>query len=439
LTSALQNLPKTLNETYDRIIDAIPKQHEVYAIRILQFLVYSTRPLRLEEIVDAVIVQPDKDPCFEPKNRMPDPREITTTCSGLVSVVNEKLEPRYLHTGEVQLVLQLAHFSVKEYFTGKHCKARFRDYISEIPAREAIVQISISYMDHVEKVGSAWLRFKSSLHTTTDKYQQRQQRGKMIHTTKIEYPFWMYCTASWMDHANLAASSQCIMEQVLKLASSQTPIKLYCFTTLDFPYGSPVSLLYCASLENYRKIVELLLAHGKNVDEQSGKYGNALQAAAIRGNEDIVKILIEAGANVDAQGGVYGNALQAAAISGNEDIVKILIEAGANVNAQGGEYGNALIANISQHKANAEIVKLLIGAGADFKARSKKYGDAIEAAAQNDHKNIIRILRYTQMMHYSRTDDLTRALDNRRERGLKIIMLESNTKKMNKRKLPLLD
>jgi hypothetical protein len=64
------SLPEGLDETYERILSNIPKGYRKSAIRILQFLTFSERPLRLDETVDAIAVFPDRTPAFEHKNRM---------------------------------------------------------------------------------------------------------------------------------------------------------------------------------------------------------------------------------------------------------------------------------------------------------------------------------------------------------------------------------
>ncbi|KKA19770.1 Uncharacterized protein T310_6236 [Rasamsonia emersonii CBS 393.64] len=90
LREALASLPDTLDETYARILNSIPRGHKQKAIRILQFLSFSNRSLLIEEAVDAIAVDPEGVPRFDPKNRMPVPREISRYCSSLVVVVNRK-------------------------------------------------------------------------------------------------------------------------------------------------------------------------------------------------------------------------------------------------------------------------------------------------------------------------------------------------------------
>ncbi|KAF2721065.1 purine and uridine phosphorylase, partial [Polychaeton citri CBS 116435] len=115
LEDALTSLPQGLDETYERILNNILDKHKQYAIRLLQFLTFSERPLRLEEAIDAIVVFPDRTPAFDERHRMPQPREITRFCSSLVSIVNHEIEPSK-NSGDY---LQLAHFSVKEYLVSK--------------------------------------------------------------------------------------------------------------------------------------------------------------------------------------------------------------------------------------------------------------------------------------------------------------------------------
>jgi ankyrin repeat protein len=113
-------------------------------------------------------------------------------------------------------------------------------------------------------------------------------------------------------------------------------------------------VLCIASSSSNRRIVELLLDYGANING-TGFYGNALYDASYNGQENIVKLLLKNGINIHA-GGTLGNALQAASAKGHEEVVKLLLEKSANVNTQGGQYKTALqAALVHGHKS---IVKL---------------------------------------------------------------------------------
>ena len=131
LEFTLTNLPETLDETYSRILNSIPKRHVEKAIRILQLLLYSYRPLTIGELTDAIVVDVSGTKSyFDPARRMPNPRELSRYCKGLVKVVsrrpgfggdwyehNDNSPHSEIHEeSDVKyFVLQLSHFSVKEY------------------------------------------------------------------------------------------------------------------------------------------------------------------------------------------------------------------------------------------------------------------------------------------------------------------------------------
>lgn len=54
----LRTLPKNLKETYDKILDSVPKRHQSYIRAALQWIACSVRPLSLNELAIAVVNDP---------------------------------------------------------------------------------------------------------------------------------------------------------------------------------------------------------------------------------------------------------------------------------------------------------------------------------------------------------------------------------------------
>src|SRR5271170_3319178 len=117
LREAMADLPNTLDGTYDRILCAIDKEYSQDALKILQWLVYSRRPLRIEEVVDIIAVDINDDPKFDLDRRLPDPRDILTICSSLITTAVETINNSSRNITEEYV--RLAHFSVKEYLVSK--------------------------------------------------------------------------------------------------------------------------------------------------------------------------------------------------------------------------------------------------------------------------------------------------------------------------------
>ena len=113
LRKTLKSLPKTLDDTYARILVSINEAYSQDAFRILQWLVYSARPLLLEEVAEIVAINTEEAQ-FNPEDRLSDPRDLLTICSSLVTTVSVTTEGNYGASNEAT-ELRLAHFSVKEY------------------------------------------------------------------------------------------------------------------------------------------------------------------------------------------------------------------------------------------------------------------------------------------------------------------------------------
>lgn len=133
LRNSLKSLPPTLDETYERILCAIRKEDSEYAIRILRWLAFSTRPLLVEEISQVVAINSERDPVFDRDEVLEDPQDALDICSSLITITEssaiEDLE--YFiqigkHNGDV---VRLAHYSVKEYLTSDRIRqSRARQY-----------------------------------------------------------------------------------------------------------------------------------------------------------------------------------------------------------------------------------------------------------------------------------------------------------------------
>ncbi|KAF2186074.1 purine and uridine phosphorylase [Zopfia rhizophila CBS 207.26] len=149
LQTALSSLPKTLDETYDRILRGIPDEHKPYAIRILQFLTFSERPLRIKEAVDAIAVDTEGDQHFNPDYRMPVPREISYYCSSLVVAISTK-EHSYDKDGK-HAELRLAHFSVREYLTSTRLGEDMAQNFQGTTARASIAIVCLAYLLHFDR------------------------------------------------------------------------------------------------------------------------------------------------------------------------------------------------------------------------------------------------------------------------------------------------
>jgi tetratricopeptide (TPR) repeat protein len=309
LQNALVSLPKTLDETYSRILRGIPAEHKQNATRLLQFLAFSERPLRVEEALDVIVVDIEGDQHFNPKYRMPDPQEITCYCPSLVVVVcikERSYDENYKdEEDDEHFELQLAHFSVKEYLTSNRLDKDIAQSFQEIVAKASIAIVCLAYL----------LDLDLELPT-------REIREK--------FPLAQYCATYWMTNAAVAEGKNEKLQGLIREffchreRSYRNCYNLYRPDREMFA-DAPAPALYYASFGGLINAVKHLLSKGADVNAPGGLCGTPLQAASSRGCEKIVKLLLSKGADVNAPGGRHGTALQAASSGGHEKVVELLL------------------------------------------------------------------------------------------------------------------
>lgn len=76
LRESFASLPPTLDETYDRILCAIDKDDFKYAVRILRWLAFSSRPLLLQEVAEVVAIDLERNPSFHIDKVLEHPSDV---------------------------------------------------------------------------------------------------------------------------------------------------------------------------------------------------------------------------------------------------------------------------------------------------------------------------------------------------------------------------
>ncbi|KAJ7711133.1 ankyrin repeat-containing domain protein [Mycena olivaceomarginata] len=364
VAKALSDVPSSLESIYDRILQNITNPDMLSTVcRAINWLIFATRPMELDEIIDALAVDFNKEPLrFYPGDRMR-PKVLLAACAGLVTVSDT--------------TLKLAHASVKEYFL---MPTRAKDFYSDVSeAHRLISQTCISYLCSFDDV--------------------------LNDTDLRRYPLALYAANYWAFHVERCTEIRPnkLIDTVLELLQADSPHyqSLCRLNDIDDMYrqwrkpgirkSAPIlPPLYLAAFTGIFQVVAALIERGADVNEQAGRYGNILQIAAREGHTEIVRLLIEHGANVNTQGGESGNALQAASRQGHIQVARLLIDRGADVNAQGGEYANALQA--ASGEGHTDIVRLLLDRGANVNARGGEYATALQAAARGGRTDVVRLL-----------------------------------------------
>lgn len=395
LRTALKSLPKSLDETYDRILCSIDEEYSADAFKILQWLAHSTRPLDLAEVAEVVSVEFDNDPRFDPENRLREPRDILTICSSLVTTVTlppSDEDGHIYHKGAVRL----AHFSVKEYL------------ISDRIQKGGASQFAIDKDDegHVAQTCLAYLLHFSEPAMLTPSHVN-------------DFPLLEYAANYWFIHTKRAnRNTECINDLGLKLFQSSGAyfnwIRLRDLDLLGLGADDLVNRdvdrrlnfklvahpLYYASLAGLADLARLLLKDGANVNAKGGKYNNALQAASAEGYHMVVELLLESGAEINAKGGRDTTALLAACSEGHEDVVRVLLEGGADPDIQADGSFNYVTKGatavtalqVACYRGNKSIVKLLLENGADINGQADAFNTPLRIASRQGNETVMELL-----------------------------------------------
>ncbi|KAF2811529.1 uncharacterized protein BDZ99DRAFT_559599 [Mytilinidion resinicola] len=165
LRKSLATLPPTLDETYNRILCGIDDIDSEYAVRILRWLTFSSRPLTLDEIAEVIAIDSERDPAFDSEEVFKDPLDVLRICSSLVTITTTE-EPDEesddeesdeesdddLTSNELRKltgqIVALAHYSVKEYLVSERCRqSRAARYsMQHTPCNEFIAKCCLAYL-----------------------------------------------------------------------------------------------------------------------------------------------------------------------------------------------------------------------------------------------------------------------------------------------------
>jgi len=87
LDAQLKSLPCDLDEVYERIVSGLNKRHRDDVLKILQWLSFSIRPLKLAEVAQVTCVDPDDEQGlrFMPSRILTNPRSVLNICSSFVT------------------------------------------------------------------------------------------------------------------------------------------------------------------------------------------------------------------------------------------------------------------------------------------------------------------------------------------------------------------
>ena len=130
--------------------------------------------------------------------------------------------------------------------------------------------------------------------------------------------------------------------------------------------------LHYAAQSGHKKIAELLIAKGADVNARSWIDGTPLHFAARGGQKELAEFLISKGADVNAKLNEADGATPLY-FAANQEVAELLITKGANINALG-NFNQETPLHHAAEEGHKEVVELLIAKGANVNQRDVHYG-----------------------------------------------------------------
>jgi ankyrin repeat protein len=353
LRQYLNELPETLDETYERILKGINKAQKDNAHRLLQCLTVAVRPLLVEELAELLafdfqVTTSGGVPTLKEDWRWDDEEEaVLSTCSSLITII-----PR----GDSRVV-QFSHFSVKEFLTSSRLArspdgdvSRFR--IDLEPAHTIMAQACLATLLRLDE-----------------------------HAAKSDakvFPLVTYAAEHWVDHAQFEKVSPHIRDGMDDLFDSSKPyfaawLRVH---NIDKPWhpfspgseevGSP--LYYAAFCGFYDLAERLITKDPEQVQARGGCNLFPLPAALSSRHFRVADLLYRHSAIVDVRGYLEYTPLDGASFSGQFDIMRWLLDHGADANTRSRFDFTPLFQ--AAHVMHLEAVQLLLEHNADVNSQT---------------------------------------------------------------------
>ena len=409
----LAKLPKTLDETYERVLKDIHENNRERACRLLHCLAVSVRPLRVEELAEILTFDFDAAhegiPKFYPERRPKDQEEaVLSICSSLITIVDNR----------GSRVVQFSHFSVKEFLTSNYL-ASSTEQLSPYhalpePSHTMLAQVCLGLLLHSDNSGD----------------------NESVKAS----PLAEYAARNWIVHAQFEDVASNVKDGMISLFDRNRPhfaawISLYDIDAesgVKLPSELPSPLYYSALCGFHALVQHIVIRHPQDVNVTGGSFGFPLVAALYRNHFHVAEFLLEHGGRVDARDERQQTALYMAINRPGKvvlEAVRFLVNHGADVNARRDDLwtplhlavniGELSVARILlEHEADAnlrnnaghiplhlsctrktsqkddssDIAKLLLESGANVNEKDKTDSTPLHLASYHQRLKVVRIL-----------------------------------------------
>ncbi|KAN0130191.1 hypothetical protein V8E53_011948 [Lactarius tabidus] len=410
----LNELPESLDGTYERVMMEIKRANQSHAYRMLQCLTVANRPLSVAELAELLAFDFEEAKGGIPKLNLnwrweDHEQAVLSTCSSLVTVVPNEGSP----------IVQFSHFSVKEFLMSDRLATSRRDisqyHISLVDAHTVLAQASLAVLlrdpDVNGHVDGAVLANYAAEHWMTHARVENitsQVRDGMEDLFDLDKPYF----EAWVKLHDIDAKEA---HEFLNTPDSEPGARpLYYAVLCGFhelvehlmlkcpQYASARgglcgTALQAASYGGHLQVVRHLLRHGVDINFRDSENDTSLQLASWKGHLDVVQCLLEHGADIDLPDQFYNTPLIMAARLGHLDVVRLLLDHNADVHSQDKQGETPLQTSLSGHghgRDKPQVVRLLLEHGANPNTQDTDRRTPLHTLLSNypDKLDVFRIL-----------------------------------------------
>ena len=429
IRQALDELPETLDETYERTLLDIDKDNWAYAHRLFQCLVVACRPLRVEELAEFLAFKSGEGGglLFEEDWRPEDPIDtVLSTCSSLVAVVN---------VGG-RLVMQFSHFSVKEYLTSTRIAegrvSRYSIFLetAHLFVTQACLSFLLQFDKHVTErhiMNSPLTRYAGRYWTDHTRFGNVSSQAEDMIKTLFDPKSHHVSIWAWICDTNAGRSPLSVRYHrhqwaPLHLAAQHgfhrvaewlittcaQDVNVFRNPQILYENASGVGRsifvhflfmdvkdndcpLHLASWYGHPMVARVLLDQGADVNCKNSLGDTPLRLLSERsGNMELAQLLLERGADPHLRSRYGTDSLYTALWKGRLGLAQLLLEHGADPNAR--DVDGQTLLHVSSQGRDWKVARELMKLDVDINSRDNQGRTPLQVALENGSKKIVQLL-----------------------------------------------